>query len=334
MRPAQLIAEIKSRQLNNISRPIMVESSPGMGKTQIPQQVAAEMKIGCIVIHCPLSQPEDYGLPMPSADKKSVTFLIPSGKFPFVGSNFPERGILVMDEISQCNPDQQKIIANFIHERELHGQKLMPGWTIVCTGNRASDRAGATRLLSHLRDRVTSMGLEVSLDEWTQWALSNNVKTEVIAFLRYRPELLNSFDASREKNSTPRAWVNGVSTSLGLTAKESEFEVFSGDVGEGPASEFLGFLKIFRNLPSPDSVLLAPKTAPVPTDPATLYALCGALAHKADEKNFDRAMTYVGRIERKEFHVLFVKMSLAKNPEVANTKAYIAWSVSPENPLN
>ena len=47
-----------------------------------------------------------------------------------------------------------------------------------------------------------------------------------------------------------------------------------------------------------------PSQANVPDDPATLYALCGTLAHKATLANFDR-YTYVGRMP-KEFSVLYL----------------------------
>ena len=65
---------------------------------------------------------------------------------------------------------------------------------------------------------------------------------------------------------------------------------------EGASAEFVGFLKIHRKLPNPDSILMNPNQANVPDDPATLYALCGTLAHKATRANFDSVITYVSRM--------------------------------------
>lgn len=325
MKPSSLKSLLVSRFNAGMKRPVLVESAPGIGKTQIAAQVALELGVEFKTIHAPLLLPEDYGLPSISKDKSSVDFIVSRDKFPLETSDCADRGILLIDELSQADSSAQKILANLIQEREIHGKRLKKDWTIIATGNRLSDRAGANRILGHLANRLTRVEVEVSLDDWTQWALNNGVKPEVISFIRFRPELLSSYDASQDTSATPRAWSEGVSPSLGAIESALEFEVFRGDVGEGPASEFLAFLKIFRKLPNPDAVLLNPTKIDVPTDPATLYALCGALAHRVTGANFDRAMTYVGRMPP-EFSVLFVRDASARCSDIFTTKAYISWA--------
>lgn len=327
MKPSELKNLITSRIKAGVKRPVFVQSSPGLGKTQIAAQIARELEIDFKAIHAPLLQPEDYGFPVISADKSSVDFVVSREKFPLEGSTCGESGILLIDELSQCDASAQKILANLIQEREIHGKKIKAGWTIVATGNRLSDRAGANRVLSHLMNRQTLVTLDVSLDDWTLWALQNNVKSEVISFLRFRPELLSQFDPQCEVNATPRAWVEGVSAALGNIDSSLEFSVFSGDVGEGPASEFLAFLRVFRDLPSPDAILLNPDKVEVPNEPATLYALTGALSYRASKDNFGRLMTYVKRLPP-EFSVLFVKDALRKTPEIAKSNDFTAWAAT------
>ena len=87
----------------------------------------------------------------------------------------------------------------------------------------------------------------------------------------------------------------------------------------------MAFLKIFRKLPSPDAILLNPAKADVPTDPATLYALCGALAVKAAPDNFGRIMVYIGRMP-KEFNVLFVRDAINRCPKIQESADFIAWA--------
>ena len=72
-----------------------------------------------------------------------------------------------------------------------------------------------------------------------------------------------------------------------------------------------------------------PTTSAVPgeEEPATLYALVGALARKASAVTMDNLMTYAGRLPA-EFSVLLIKDTLRLKPELANTRAYIDWSVS------
>lgn len=328
MKPSEFKQLVKARHKAAMKRPLMVEGQPGLGKTQIVGQAAEEMKVGFMVIHAPLLQPEDYGLPVPSKDKTTVNFVVSFDKFPLEGSDCPEFGILLIDELPQADNNIQKILANLIQEREIHGKKIKAGWTIVATGNRQADRAGANRILGHLGNKITRVGLEVSLDDWTQWALQNEVNAEVISFIRFRPDLLTNYDANKEINATPRAWVMGVSDGLENTPAGLEFETFKGDVGEGPASEFLAFLKIYRNLPSPDSILMDPKKAKVPSGEgaaATQYALCGALANKTTTGNFERALTYIRRLPA-EFSVLYMKDATTRNPDLFNTKTYIDWA--------
>lgn len=325
MKPSEIKELIRSRIKAGIKRPILIEGSAGLGKTQIASQIAQELSIEFKVIHAPLLQPEDYGFPVIAADKSDVDFIVSKNKFPIEGSNCADSGIFLIDEIAQCDNSAQKILANLVHEREIHGKKLKKNWQIIATGNRSKDRAGANRILSHLANRMTRIDFDASLDDWTQWALANEVKPEVIAFIRFRPELLSNFDPQNEVNATPRSWVEGISSQLGVIDPAFEFEAFKGDIGEGPASEFLGFLKIYRKLPSPDAVIMAPEKTAVPSDPATLYAICGALAHRTTVDNFGRIMTYIKRMPT-EFSVLYVRDAMAKCPEVTNSKDFTSWA--------
>ncbi len=325
MKPSELKSLIIARAKAGVKRPLHVESSPGIGKTQIASQVAKELGVDFRCIHAPLLQPEDYGFPVISADRSTVDFIVSKSKFPIEGSACADSGIFLIDELSQADNSAQKILRNLIQEREIHGQRLKKDWAIITTGNRTTDRAGANRLLSHLSNVLTRVELEVSLDDWTQWAIQNGVKTEVIAFIRFRPELLSNFDAHAEVNATPRAWVEGISTQLGVIESNMEFHVFKGDVGEGPAAEFCAFLKIFRKLPNPDAILMSPDKAEVPTEPATQYALVGALSARATAVNFGRAMQYMKRLPA-EFGVLFVRDAIRRTPEIQTSADFINWA--------
>lgn len=329
MRPADLKTLIAARLSAKILRPIHIEGAPGLGKTEIAAQVAASQgpDFGFLVIHAPLLAPEDYGFPVISADRSDVSFIVSKSRFPVEGSSHPARGLLLIDELAQADASAQKVLRNLIQAREIHGQRLLPGWTIITTGNRAADRAGAFRLLSHMSNVLTRITLDASLPDWTEWALSANVRPEVIAFLNFRPELLSTFDPNSEINATPRSWTQGVSAALGTIPAALELPTFSGDVGEGPAAEFIAFLRIYRNLPSIAEILKTPLTAPVPTAPNVLYALSGALTHHATPENFSALMSYVARIPA-EFQVLLLTTLVKKLPSIQNTPPFITWATT------
>lgn len=327
MRPTDLANTIKARVAAGMKRSVLIEGSPGLGKTQIVRQIAHDLDIGFRTVHAPLMQPEDYGMPVTSAARDDVKFVVPSEKFPLEGSDCEEQGILLLDELPQADNAGQKILANLVQEREIHGHRIKDGWTIIATGNRAADRAGANRILSHLRNRMTTLEFEPNLDDWCNWYLDQpECKVEGLAFLRFRPNLLSDFNPQKEINPTPRSWVEGVFASLGVVPPEAEFECFKGDVGEGPASEFVAFLQIFRKLPDPDLVLMNPEKHELPTETAVLYALTGAIAARADEKNFDAVLKFARRLSP-EYTVLCVRDSIRHCKGVTQTKAFQQWAV-------
>jgi hypothetical protein len=327
MRASLLRDTIKS--LFPITRTISIEGAPGGGKTTIVHQVASELDIPCIERHMPTMLVEDFGILFPNGDGM-LHYKLPDW-FPVKGQA-PERGILLFDDRNQAGPDLQKVLANICQARTLHGVPMPDGWMVISTGNRQADRAGANRVLSHLRNRETVLELETHLDDWTAWAINHGVKPEVISFIRFRPGLLHDFDPQRDQNATPRSWVEGVSDVLGTVPAEAEFECFKGAVGEGAAAEFVGFVRIFRKLPNLDAVLLNPTTSDVPTDPATLYAISGGLAQRATDGNMDRFCTYIERMPA-EFSVLSMSMAARRNPDLANTQAFTRWSLAHQNVL-
>lgn len=327
MRATLLKETIKS--LFPIQRTVCIEGSPGGGKTTIVHQVAEELGVPCIERHMPTMLVEDFGILFPDGESK-LHYKLPDW-FPVKGKS-PDKGILLFDDRNQANADLQKVLANICQARTLHGTPMPDGWQVISTGNRQADRAGANRVLGHLRNRETVYELDTHLDDWTQWAIDNDVKPELVSFIRFRPALLHDYDPQRDQNATPRSWVEGVSDVLGQVPADAEFDSFKGAVGEGAAAEFVGFLRIFRKLPNPDAVLMNPTTAAVPTDPATLYALSGAIAERATENNFERVCTYAERMPA-DFSVLTVSYASRKKPELANTQAFNKWVINHQDVL-
>lgn len=336
MRPTLMKETIKSLYQSYLSgrvrhpRTICIEGPPGGGKTTICHEVADELDVPYIERHLPTSLVEDFGVPDMLTPGDSFKYRMPDW-FPVAGVA-PDRGILCIDDRNQGGHDLQKVIANICQARTLHGVPMAPGIMVISTGNRQTDRAGANRVLGHLRNRETVYELETHLDDSTQWMIDHNVRPEVISFLRFRPGLLHEYDPQRDSNPTPRSWVEGVSDVLGSVPPDAEFESFKGAVGEGAAAEFVGFIRIYRKLPNPDNILLNPTSADVPSDPATLYALAGALANRATDGNFDRVVTYCERMPP-EFSVLSISYACRRDPDLSNTAAFTKWAIKHQNVL-
>lgn len=324
MRPNDILELITA--LFPIKRSICIEGPPGGGKTTIVRQAASQLDVHYIERHLPTIPVEDMGMPM--IDQPVLYYKLPDW-FPAKGSKYDDGrgGILCIDDRNQANTDLQKIMANIQQARNLHGMPLADGWMVISTGNRKEDAAGANKVLSHLRNRETVITMETHIDDWSQWAIANNIRPELISFIRFRPDILHKFDPKQDINPTPRSWAEGVSNVLGVVPKHLEVSTFAGAVGEGPAAEFAAFLKIFRNLPNPDAILMNPDNADVPSDPATLYALSGALANRATPHSMDALVTYLNRIP-KEFGILCMTMAVRRDKELSQTHGFTKWTTS------
>jgi hypothetical protein len=131
----------------------------------------------------------------------------------------------------------------------------------------------------------------------------SGVRPEVIAFLRFRPELLSIFSRDDNAFPSPRSW-DFVSRILNSKPDQSvEHELFAGAVGTGAATEFSAFLRMFRELPNIDAILMNPLKEPVPENAAAQYAVASALEGCASDINFDRVCLYLDRMPT-EFSVL------------------------------
>lgn len=305
--------------LIKLGRTVCIESSPGTGKTSIVRQVASDLGYQYIEHHLPTMLVEDFGIPM--INSTTLRYLLPDW-YPAKGSRWDNGvgGVLCFDDRNQAGTDLQKVLANISQARTLHGVDMAPGWTVVSTGNRMADRAGANRVLSHLRNRETVLEMTVDVDDWCLWAQRAGIPDVVIGFIRFRTNLLNAFDPQQDLNPTPRSWAEGVAPVIGNVPTDAEYDVVKGAVGEGAAVEFMAYCKVYRQLPSIDNCLINPDTAPLPTELSARYAVAVGIATRVTDRNVQNAVRYLRRMPQ-DFMVMAVKQFLRSDAVLASTPA-------------
>lgn len=326
MNPKNLKSVVKS--YHKLNRSLCIEGSPGVGKTQIVQQSAKELGVKCITKHLPTMLVEDFGILFPNGDK-TLHYRLPDW-FPTLEKD-GEEGILLFDDRNQGGADLQKVLANIIQARELHGYRLPDGWSVMSTGNRQKDRAGSNKVLSHLRNRETLIELDVKVEDWVEWASASGVNPMLISFAMFRPNLLNNFEPNQDVSATPRSWVEGVGRVMDEAENlpmETYLECYTGAVGEGPAGEFMSYMKLADSLPNVEDILADVEGYPIPTEVSVRYALTGALAHAADHKNFGQLIDFYQRWDAREFSVLWARMlsKLPGNENWTNWKHFKRWA--------
>ena len=313
-------------------QPVFVWGAPGVGKSQVMTQVAEARHITLQDVRALLLDPVDLrGLPYLQAGEHDSLCVNGNGykQAKWASPDFLPRdgaGILFLDELNAAAPMVQASCYQLVLDRRLGDYKLPDGWAIVAAGNRQTDRAVTHQMPSPLKTRFTHLDFEVDLNDWCQWAIRNSIRPEVIAFLRFKPNLLSQFDRDKNAFPAPRTWAF-VSNILNQQPKQAiENALVAGTVGDGAATEFAAFLQAYRELPNIDAILMSPDTEPVPTEASAQHAVAGALAYAATGTNFDRVYTYLHRMPP-EFTVFAVRDAMLRSPDVKHTASFTRFAV-------
>jgi hypothetical protein len=318
VKPSLAIAILKSGLGVNV--PMFLWGPPGIGKSQIVAQVAADLNLPLIDVRAVLLDPVDLrGVP---SVENGTTRWNPPNFLPMEGE-----GVLFLDELSQAPESVQSSLLQLVLDRKLGEYKMPEGWRILAAGNRVTDGTFSRKISKALGSRfATHLELAVDLDEWCAWAIDNQVPSEIIGFLRLRPDLLHHFDPKAQGNSfpCPRVWAN-VGQFLGKLPVEAELPFFAGALGFGAAAEFTTFLQTYRELPDIESILLDPDKSAVPEEPSVLYALCGAMSRKINSENASPAFRYMRRLPS-EFQVVWLRDALQADPRLASSKEFSSWA--------
>ena len=177
-------------------------SPPGVGKSEMVYQAAAEAGLPCRSLLGTQIAPEDVsGIPR-IVGERSV-FCPPRVLLP----ENPEPFCLFLDELPACAPDVQKAFYSLLLERRLGEHSLPAGTWVVAAGNRVQDRALVRSLSSALVNRVSILHVRVDVQDWLDWGTANGVRADVLNFISYLPDaLMRPVPSEPQPFSTPRAW--------------------------------------------------------------------------------------------------------------------------------
>jgi MoxR-like ATPase len=307
--------------------PLHVWGACGVGKSQIVSQVADQLDYEFLDVRAVQLDPIDLrGLPRIAGDS---TEWVPPRFLPNSG-----RGILFLDELTAAPQMTQAGCYQLVLDRRLGEYKLPDEWVVLAAGNPASERGVHFSMPRPLRNRFVHLYLEPDLSEWCKWAVRNGVRPEIIAFLRFKPALLHDADATSDQNAwpTPRSWemasnvLNGLSA-RGVTANsEIEAQMLEGTIGPAATAELVGFLRLFRQLPSIDEILLTPETAPLPDEPSAQIAIATALGRAMSDQSIAKGTRYLNRMPT-EMRVLAMRDAAARDRAITHTPEFVRFGV-------
>jgi len=302
---------------------MLITGSPGIGKSQIIEGVAKEIGAECIVLHPAISDPVDFkGIPYVEAGQAGY-MLDEHLKQLMTAKSLT---LCFIDDLGQAPGAVQAACMQLLEARRINGHKVSDHVSFIAATNRRRDGSGVGGLFEALKTRFRPiLNFEPDVQSWTDWAIDNNLPAELIAFIRFRPALLNNPMPSKEivNSACPRTiaavgeWMNE-----GIV----DAPIVAGCCGDAWAAEFLAFLKVWRKLPNIQKIMIDPHGTAVPSmgDPSVLYAVAGLLSKYMTHDNVTSIMVYVSRLPV-EFGTMIVKDAARRDPTLSETDGIIGW---------
>lgn len=329
MRPSQLKEYLKFAITNK--EPVLVTAKPGVGKTAVVVQTCMEMGKRIVYSHPTISEPTDYkGLP---SNVNGRAEFLPYGDLRQL-IEAEEDTVCFVDDLGQSSAMTQASFMQILWGGTIGGNKISDKVTFIGATNRKQDKAGVTGLLEPVKSRFGGgiIELEVSVDDWVQWAMSEELPIELISFIRFKPGLLDEEKPTKDivNSANPRTVAAvGRQQKKGLP-RHLYWEVFKGIAGEGFATEYKTFYDFYSQMPDLDEIITKPMQTRIPKELGVRYALTGALAAKATDKTIESIIKYTSRDEfDKELMAACMKnIAHGKDKSPFRTKAFTDWAVN------
>lgn len=283
VRPSQ--AETLIEHCMAVGRPVMLWGPPGVGKSDIVAGIAKKQGRPVVDVRLLLLDPTDLkGLPYYCPDTKTMKWAQPAD-MPS-NTNGLDNAVLFLDELVSAPPSVQAAAYQLILNRRVGEYVLPDNVSIVCAGNRESDRGVTYKMPSPLANRLIHLEMASHFDDWQSWAIQNQVHPDVVGFLSYHKQKLFAFDPKSPEKAfaTPRSWAfvsDFLSSDIGDEGLVTT--LVAGTVGDGMATEFMAHRRISSQLPSAESILNGSVTTLATKEISAIYSLTVSLSYALKE---------------------------------------------------
>jgi hypothetical protein len=107
---------------------------------------------------------------------------------------------------------------------------------------------------------------------------------------------------------------------------EIEAALLEGTIGQAATTEFVAFLRLFRQLPSIPEILLNPDTAPLPEEPSARIAIATALGRVLTDHSISKGIRYLDRMPT-EMRVLAMRDAAVRDRSITHTPEFVRFGV-------
>lgn len=199
-------------------RPILLMGPPGIGKTAIMAQLAAQCGVGLVsytmthhtrqsAIGLPMIAEETFQGTACSVTRYTMSEIIASVRRQMEQTGMKE-GILFLDEINCISETLLPAILQLLQYKSFGSHRLPEGWVIVAAGNQPRYNQSAKEFDTAVLDRMKVLEIEPDLAAWKPYAVNQGIHASILAYLTMNPEDFYAVQAGRHGRSfvTARGW--------------------------------------------------------------------------------------------------------------------------------
>lgn len=223
-------------------RPVLLMGPPGIGKTQIMEQIASECGIGLVsytithhtrqsAVGLPMIKTEEFDGKEYSVTEYTMSEII-SGVYKAVKEQGHRKGILFIDEINCVSETLIPTMLQFLQCKTFGNQKVPEGWIIVAAGNPPEFNRSVREFDMVTYDRLRVINIDADLEVWREYARKREIHNAILSYLDIRPQNFYSVmaDVDGLKFVTARGWED--MSSLMYVYEELGISINAGVVGE------------------------------------------------------------------------------------------------------
>lgn len=199
-------------------RPILLMGPPGIGKTQIMEQIAKELKIGLVAytithhtrqsaVGLPFIKEKEYGGRHYSVTEYTMSEIIASVYEKMEQTGMRE-GILFIDEINCVSETLAPAMLQFLQGKTFGTHQVPQGWVIVAAGNPPEYNKSVREFDVVTLDRLKRIDVEADFSVWKEYAYRQGVHPVVISYLELRRENFYRIESTVDGKvfATARGW--------------------------------------------------------------------------------------------------------------------------------